>query len=192
MLDCPSCGVANGLDASDREDGPCRQCEGAVPFPSIDDDEIKSCYSCLRAGRAAITKDTELGMVSWEQAFEGVTHGLPGLDRPDFEMVPKEDGWVGARLPQEVMFELLRMPTYSSIQGERWQFCCRQPMVFVGEWSREEFNRRATDNNGRRLFDEIVQQSVPGLWEDQLHDITGIYVFRCPSCEKLTAHWDIA
>jgi uncharacterized protein CbrC (UPF0167 family) len=192
MLNCPSCGAPNGLDADDREDGTCHQCRATVPFPAIEDEEIKACYSCLRSGKAAITKDTELGMVSWEQAFEGVTHGIPGLDHPDFEMVPKEDDWVGARLPQEVMFELLRTPTYSSIQGERWQFCCRRPMVFIGEWSREEFGRRAPDGDGRRYFEEVVQDIVPGLWEDQLHDITGVYVFRCPSCDRVTAHWDIA
>ena len=31
-------------------------------------------------------------MISWEQAFEGITHGVPELNRTDFEMVPKEDG----------------------------------------------------------------------------------------------------
>jgi uncharacterized protein CbrC (UPF0167 family) len=193
MLDCPTCGTANGLDADDCEDGSCRNCQAIVPFPPLDnDEEIKACYTCLRAGKAAITKDTQLGMVSWEQAFEGVTHGIPGLNRTDFEMVPKADHWVGARLPHEVMFELLRMPTYRSIQGEQWQFCCRQPMVFIGEWSREEFARHAPHGDGRQYFDEIVQDNVPGLWEDELHDITGVYVFRCPSCKRVTAHWDIA
>src|SRR5690606_12048627 len=96
MLACPSCGTVNGLDADDREDISCRQCQAVVPFPDIDDDEIKVCYACLRAGKAAITKDTELGMVSWEQAFEGVTHGRPGLDRPDFETVSTDDDWAGA------------------------------------------------------------------------------------------------
>ena len=192
MWPCPACGTENGLDADDREDGLCRKCQATVPFPDLGDDEIKACYACLRVGNAAITKDTELGMISWEQAFAGVTHGRPGLERTDFELVPKQDDWVGARLPQETMFELLRTPTYSSIQGERWQFCCRRPMVFVGEWSREEFDRHAPDGDGRRCFVEIVQDIVPGLWEDQLHDITGVYVFRCPSCERVTAHWDLA
>jgi len=111
MRSCPACGTENGL-AANRKDGSCRQCQAAVPFPDLGDDEIKTCYACLRSGKAAITKDTELGMLSWEQAFEGVTHGVPGLDRTDFELVPKdEDDWVGARLPQEMMFELLRTPT---------------------------------------------------------------------------------
>lgn len=131
-------------------------------------------------------------MISWEQAVDGVTHGRPGLSRADFEMVPAEDDWAGARLPREMMLELLRTPTYVSLQGEQWQFCCGRPMVFLGAWSREEFARRAPDGDGRRLFDSIVQDVVPGLWEDALHDETGVYVFRCPKCERLTAHWDIA
>jgi uncharacterized protein CbrC (UPF0167 family) len=131
-------------------------------------------------------------MISWEQASQGVTQGIPGLNRSDFEMVPRGDDWVGARLPQEMMFELLRTPTYNSIQGERWQFCCQQPMVFLGEWSRDEFCKRAPEGNGKRLFERIVRDPVPRLWEDDLHDITGVYVFECRSCDRLTAHWDIA
>jgi uncharacterized protein CbrC (UPF0167 family) len=192
ILKCPSCGVPNGLDADNREDGTCRQCQAAIPFPDVGDDEIAACYGCLRAGRAALTKDTELGMISWEQAFEGVTHGPVNLPCTDFELVQRDDNWFGARLPLEMMFELLRTPTYSTIQGERWQFCCRRPMVYLGAWTRDEFSRRSTDGNGRALFDQIVQSNVPGLWEERLHDVTGVYVFRCPSCRRLTAHWDIA
>jgi len=58
-------------------------------------------------------------------------------------------------------------------------------MVFVGEWSRDEFSSRAPDGDGRRFFYEIVQEPEPGLWEDELHDVTGIYVFRCPKCGKV-------
>jgi uncharacterized protein CbrC (UPF0167 family) len=192
IIKCSTCGTENGLDAADRENGTCHKCDSNVPFPNFDDEQIKVCYDCLRAGKAAITKGTELGMISWEHAIEGMTHGLPGLNHPDFEMVSGESDWIRARLPQDVMLEMLRTPTYSSIQGEEWQFCCKQPMVFIGEWSREEFSRRAQDGDGQRFFEQIVQSPVPGLWEDRLHDITGVYVFRCPLCERVTAHWDLA
>lgn len=191
MVACPKCSAENGLDASDRVDMPCRRCGCSLEFPLVDEC-VLTCYECLRSGRAAITKDTELGMVSWEQAFEGVTHGIPELDRDDFEMVSKAGGWVGARLPRDVMNELLRTPTYLSIQGERWQFCCKLPMTFVGTWDRAEFSRRAPDHDGRRYFEQTVQDVVPGLWEDELHDETGVYVFQCRHCRRETAHWDIA
>ncbi len=189
---CPSCDATTGVSAGDCEATVCSRCSAAVPFLAVPEGEVAACYACLRQGRAALTKDTVLGMVSWEQALEGVTHGIPGLSRSDFEMVPKEDGWVGARLPTTTMFELLRTPTYASIQGDLWQFCCRAPMIFVGSWTREDFTRNAKDQDGRRLFDEIVQERIPGLWEDELHDETGIYVFRCADCRRQTAHWDIA
>lgn len=192
ILPCPTCGTENGLDTSERNSTSCRNCHSTVPFPRLKKGEIRACYSCLRAGKAAITKYTELGMISWEQAFEGVTHGVPGLNGTDFEMVPQEDDWVGAKLPKEHMYELLRTPNYSTIQGERWQFCCQQPMVFVGEWDREMFSRNAPDRDGRRFFEEIVQDNMEGLWEDDLHDETGVYVFRCRVCHRMTAHWDIA
>ena len=143
MRDCPTCGTSNGLDTSDAESIDCRACRALVVFPDLPD-QILSCYSCLRTGRAAIAKDTELGMVSWEQAFEGVTHGSPGLRHPDFDLVAKDDSdWIGARLPESTMWELLRTPTYLTTQGNRWLFCCRAPMVFVGSWSRDQFTRQA-------------------------------------------------
>ncbi len=186
---CPSCSTENGLDANDRADRPCRVCKQTVPFPDLGETEIKACYACLRSGKAAITKDTELGMISWEQAFEGITHGLPGLIRDDFEMVATDDDWVGARLPQGMMFELLRTPNYDTIQGECWQFCCQQPMVFVGEWNHAEFSRRSPDGDGWSYFEKIVQNCGPDLWDSKLQYI-GFYVFRCNSCGRLTAHWD--
>jgi uncharacterized protein CbrC (UPF0167 family) len=193
---CESCGTENGMDASDRKDVSCRRCGQAIPFPSVSG--LIVCYSCLRAGKAAITKMTELGMISWKQAFEGITHGRPGLSHPDFQLVPtdsldpRDSDWVRARLPQDAMFELLRTPTYTTIQGESWQFCCRLPMVFVGQCSRAQFTARAPDGDGEAFFRRVVQDVVPGLWEDKLHDVTGVYVFRCQKCQRLTAHWDLA
>jgi len=195
IIDCPSCGTCNALDASDRQSTECRSCGLPVPFPLNDGDEIRCCYDCLRSGKAAYTQDTVLGMITWEHAQSGVTHGVPGvLKRDDFEVVPSGagEGWTCVRVPTELLLELTRTPTYSTIQGERWQFCCRRPMIYLGSWSRDEFTRRAPDGDGKAFFTKIVQNPVEGLWEDRLHDITGVYVFRCGDCGTLTAHWDIA
>jgi hypothetical protein len=50
-----------------------------------------------------MTKDTEFGMVSWDQAFRGVTHGVPGLWTDQFEVVPidPDRDWNGVRIPSE-------------------------------------------------------------------------------------------
>ena len=193
MVKCDHCGAMNGLDASDRDDGTCFSCGSEIPFPlPKDEEEIVICYDCLREGKGSITKDTELGMISWEQTYSSVTHGIPGLEHSDFEMVPTDSDWVGAKLDKEIMYELLRTPTFITIQGEVWQFCCRRPMVFIGSWSRHEFTEHAEDGDGKALFKSIVQGEVPGLWEDQLHDETGIYVFECKQCGAKRATWDLA
>ena len=131
-------------------------------------------------------------MVSWEHAVEGLTHGVPGLNRPDFEMVATGSDWVRARLDKDVLFELIRTPTYWTIQGDHWLFCCKRPMVFVGAWSREQFSARAPDGNGKAFLASVIGEDVDGLWEDELHDDTGIYVFSCQVCRQLKGHWDIA
>lgn len=189
---CISCDMENWLDADDRVGISCRSCARSVEFPFAGDDEVRICYRCLRLGRAAITKDTEFGMVSWEQGLSGVTHGVPGLKTDKFPLVDNGDGWYGAVIPVQHLVELLRTPTPSTIQGETWQFCCHQPMKFLGRWSRVNLSHFAPDGDGRAYLDRLLGEHVPGLWEDELHDVTGIYVYRCFSCRRESATWDIA
>lgn len=108
VLKCTSCGKENGLDADDRCDGNCHACGSGVTFPPIPEERILCCYPCLRAGRAAITKDTVFGMISFDQVVEGLTHGIPGLRQSDFETVKTDSGWNRVRLPQQMMLELVR------------------------------------------------------------------------------------
>jgi len=96
IVPCPSCRTENGLDAFEGKPQACRDCKSVITFPLPRRARAITCYACLRAGRAAMTKDTVLGMISWDQAFEGLTHGRPRLSRPDFEMVPTESDWVRA------------------------------------------------------------------------------------------------
>ena len=193
IVACPSCGTETSLDADDKTEANCESCSRPISFPEVSGGgELVACYRCLRTGRAALTKDTILGMVRWEDAQRGITHGRPGLGTTDFEIIPKEDDWVAAKVPRDDLLELVRTPTYHTIQGDQWQFCCRRPMTFIGKWDRDDFERNAPDGNGEAFFQEIVQDIVDGLWADELHDETGIYVFRCKKCGRLTAHWDIA
>src|SRR5262249_8580338 len=154
----------------------------------------KTCYTCLRAGKVAITKNTEFGMVSYNQVIAGVTNGVPGLRQDQFESVvidpdpdfPDEE-WVGVRLPEEIMLELIRTPTYGSWQGECWLFCCRYPMTFVGEWNCDEFDQHSADGNGEQLFYSVVEGVPEDTW-DALGVGLSAYVFECKRCGKLRAH----
>lgn len=104
LVACQHCATENELEVASSATsyhvgGACQHCSS--PLPS---GKGLVCYSCLRAGRAWITKNTELGMVSREQALAGMTHGVPGLDHPDFELVPRDEvGWVTTPLPPELL-----------------------------------------------------------------------------------------
>ena len=105
---CPVCNSERALDAHSRAGRVCETCEDRLEFPDLGRSAVLTCYACLRAGRAAMTKDTELGMIrnTKTRCAGSLTVSLD-LDRVDFELVPKGDGWVGVRLPPPVMLELL-------------------------------------------------------------------------------------
>lgn len=182
ILPCPDCGKTNGLDADDGEDGSCRSCRAIVPFPEVAGNTLVICYACLRAGQAALTKDTTAGMLSWEEALDAAAPSDSAAESQQH----------GADDHPEALPELLRTPGYVSIQGERWELCCERPMIYLGQWTQAEFDAAAPDGDGQALFDDIVQEPEDDLWEDDLHDSAGIYVFRCGACGRKTANWDVA
>ncbi|NLS91903.1 MAG: CbrC family protein [Planctomycetaceae bacterium] len=193
MIPCSVCGVVNALDIDSKASIRCRECGETITFPAsvVDRKEPKTCYQCLRAGKVALTKDTEFGMVSWDQAFSGVTNGIPGLQQDQFEsvMINAEEDWVGVKLPQDIMFELLRTPKYRTWQGERWLFCCRYPMTYLGEWHHDQFNQRASDGNGESLYYAALEDVPDDTWDSLGHAVNA-YVFECKQCGRLRAHWD--
>ncbi len=194
VLACDACGAENGLHVSDRQAQDCHDCGRRVEWPGIPEtEEVLVCFSCLRDGKAAITSDTELGMVSFEQAVEGLTHGLPGLATADYELVETDSDWVRARLDSDIMFELLRTPNFLTWQGERWMFCCGRPMVYTDRWLQKRFFDEAGDEGAEALYDSLVDMPYPPPWDwDQpAAEDFGVYMFRCDACGKRRGYWDI-
>jgi uncharacterized protein CbrC (UPF0167 family) len=193
---CPGCATERALDADDRADGRCGACGGSVPFPLIEEAEkIRACYACLRAGRAALTKDTELGMVTWELARQGRTHGVPGLQRADFRLVPSGEGsdWMQALVPAETLLELVRTPAWHSWQGEVWRFCCRHPMIYLGTWDAGDFAQRSPSADGGEYFRATVEEPEDWAWRHiDSPDIGGPYMFRCDTCGRISGYWDLS
>lgn len=194
IVPCPACLIENGWKVEAKASANCRRCGSFIPFPEAvaTKKEPKICYTCLRAGKAALTKDTEFGMITFEQAFTGITHGVPGLQQNQFEAVVlnAEENWIGVRMPQAAMFELLRTPTYSTWQGECWLFCCQYPMTFVGQWQREQFEERAPGGSAEKLYYSAVEGVEPDSW-DTLGSVINAYVFECKRCGKLRGHYDL-
>ncbi|MEW4567811.1 CbrC family protein [Tautonia sp. JC769] len=193
---CSSCGAAVGHYFEARRDVPCRACGTTMAFPEAlrEKKRLLACYDCLRAGKAAIGKDTEFGAVCWEEAAQGVTHGVPGLRTEQFERVPiePEEDWYGVRIPGEHLWELLRTPRFHSWQGERWLFCCREPMAYLGGWQDALESLRPEDPAAffDAMFDPDDEARAWGFESFEPGHSSCLYVYRCRTCDRRRATWD--
>jgi uncharacterized protein CbrC (UPF0167 family) len=169
ILACPACGVDNDLNAHDRADAVCRSCGTGIPFPASLKDlkNLYICYECLRGGKGAMTKDTELGAVSGEQAVKGVTHGVP----------------------HEHLFELLRTPTFHSWQGGCWLFCCKRPMTYLGGWD------SVNPDDPKAFLESALEadkKTRDWVWDSVCNErgSVSVYILHCMSCGRHRATWD--
>lgn len=190
---CPYCESKNVFACDSVEDVSCFHCQKLVKHPLGDNDEsdLIACYYCLRAGELSKPKDTEFGLIAWEQSRSGVTHGVPHLQQSQFEsvLIDREENWIGVKLQRRSIFELLHTPTYTTWQGECWLFCCQTPMTFLGEWTPERFEERSPHGDGASFFYSVIEPREDGLWEGVGQGLC-VYVFECKACRKVRANYD--
>jgi uncharacterized protein CbrC (UPF0167 family) len=188
---------AVAAEGHDQRAKTCPHCHMVVDGYRLGDDPA-ICYPCLRLGRAALTKDTEFGMVRWSDAAQGRTHGVPGLTRthPGFSSSePNPDGWVAVNIPPIVLQELVRTPTYRTCQGERWLFCCATTMLYCGEWTKTDLADHTPANPEAALID-VFEGAQPWMWNQvpdnpQHHTGWGFYAFECELCNRMRGHFDM-
>ncbi|NUR70842.1 MAG: hypothetical protein HOU81_08470 [Hamadaea sp.] len=195
---CNGCGSPTAIssDAHSLAEASCPRCSRTLAAHPLSEDQLV-CTSCLSAGRAAFTKDTEFGMVRWEDAVAGRTHGVPGLSSAGgLATVPAEDGWTSVLVDPEVLLELVRTPTYITWQGEQWLFCCQRPMTFIGEWSQQELAQHS-DGDLASTFLVVFDDAQPWVLEYMPASPTvntdwGFYAFRCRHCDRVRGHFDMS
>jgi uncharacterized protein CbrC (UPF0167 family) len=187
VVECGKCKKQTVVDADDRST-PCHLCEHTNSVSL--GDEAFACYRCLRDGRAALTTDTELGMICWADAERGSTHGLPDGD-PNGE-------WRRRPVDPARMRELLSTPNYTTWQGEGWLFdgdC--NPMPYLGCYGRKEFAESRSDRDAKAAFlaaigpDSEAEQLWEGVGPDSSRTLVCVYVFADPS-GSLRAHYDFS
>ena len=61
-------------------------------------------------------------------------------------------------------------------------------MTFVGEWTQSDFDSKAVDGDGEKLFNSLDEVPLNG-W-DALGNTFAVYVFECKRCGKLRSHYD--
>lgn len=194
LFPCPHCGQENCRNAHVDKNLPCRSCGVNFIFPRTFKDRVSFCYSCLRSGRAPQGKDTEFGSVGWEYALQGITHGIPGLETDEFEMVITDphpdpsDEWRGIRAPREDLFELLRTPDFLSWQDTVWLFCCRRPMTYLGIWVNVA-NTPHAEHLGDAYLNEVFESAGWGPLVEQhreglLVQDPEVYTYHCKVCGR--------
>jgi hypothetical protein len=86
ILPCPRCDREIAFDTGLGKQTACPHCHTshALPsFPRTESRQILVCYACLRAGQAAIDRDTFVGIVAWEPAQSGHTMEMPIEPAPE-------------------------------------------------------------------------------------------------------------
>jgi len=194
---CPACGAENGLSTRARADVACRACGSTVPFPEAlrAKKQMLVCYRCLRAGKAAITKDTEFGAVGADEAFTGMTDAHPAPPTDQFELIAvdieDDEPWYRARIPGEHLWELLRTPTMSTWQGERWLFCCQRPMSYLGGY--EAVPERVRPDDSVAFVESLFgpEDEVAG-WIGEAVDAgnVSLYLYQCKACDRHRTTFD--
>lgn len=216
ILSCGSCASDTAAGVDGREQ-PCYACGQSVAAPHPVEGE-HACWQCLRSGRWSSIIDTEAGMVRWEDAMRGRTHGMPFAAHPTVFVVggsgteemahshapsvsgfatsePNDDGWRGVLIPSDILLELVRTPRYVTWQGERWLFHCQRAMRYIGRWGKLQFGAAAADGDGRALAFAAADLNAE-TWDYGLADQPSsnssvtVYMFRCTQCGEHRGHWD--
>jgi len=179
---CPGCAGSARVDVR-RRSAACATCgrtaalrEGLATDPVVLH-SVYACADCLKAGRWVQSVVTERGVLAWQD------DGIPAFDPP------------ASPGDRAALAELLRTPLYDTWQGECWLFCHDRPMVFLGQWGREDFEH-FRPGAGFEALAQLVPDACPSaLWESGLGGLgrdgeAAVYVFRCARCDRLRAHSD--
>ena len=187
-------------DADIDKPGACSHCSKARPILFGG-----SCYACFRSGMGSHAIDTEYGMVRPEDAVNGHTHGIP-LDPqnlPDLPLIAHavdpefpDERWYSVQFAAADLLELTRTPSYHTWQGERWLFCCNKPSIFLGCIDSDQLTEIAAASEASReaTIANLLSASMdvaPRLLTSMVDGTGSLYLFRCQSCSRLRAHFDM-
>lgn len=180
-------------EAAIEANGRCEVCGQGAQFLFA-----SACYACFRAGIDSYVVDTELGMVTVEDAAQGRTHGLPlssRADLPGWVLVPhadaaasdpqQEEQWYHVCVDSQHLLELLRTPKYITWQGERWLFCCKRPSVFLGPLEAGMSCQELVEM--LEVTSDEAAELEPGISSGAVCT----YAFQCPTCGRRRAHYDM-
>ena len=190
VVNCPYCNKKNYMDCGEDDIGKCQSCNNLIlKDPNA---ERLITYAELRAGLGLITKDTEIGMISEVELESGWSHGNPNPDFLKGYEIRKdpttEDGWYQAKIDKNDAYELLRTPDYETWQGDCWQFYDGKPMIYIGEWSAEDFD----SNKGNKTLEEFYITVLGPDFRDAIDYADSVckYIFQSQDGKVYKGHFD--
>ena len=106
-----------------------------------------------------------------------------------------DEHWYSVEFPSADLIELVRTPSYSTWQGERWLFCCNRPSVFIGCMSLAGLSALASaiDRGPVDLVAAMTGCSASeakGTLAAIANERVRLYAFRCTGCEGFRATWN--
>ncbi len=182
---CPSCEAENRFNCGANEIGTCKVCHSAVLSDPHADRLIS--YEEFRSGLGLITKDSEVGLFSeWDLDTEW-------SDR-DPEIVAEslqyyKLGWMREKISRDDIYELLRTPDYETWQGDHWLFHDEKPMIFVGEWTNDDFLAHKGEQTLEDFYISVFGQEFRDIVEGA--DDVCKYVFQSQDGRVFRGHYDI-
>lgn len=152
------------------------------------------CYQCLHDGRFGFPHDTEVGFFLDESGLR--SWNSPTEERRIFTVAPSgevvgEDQFqskTNQKLIRDGAVEELRnTPNIITWNEISWPVCCRDFMVYLGNWAPKDFTEHAPDRDGKRLFLEIIETEYHRIWPSDIQKEWSIccYVFQCLHCKSL-------
>lgn len=159
-------------------------------------------YFSNAAANAAFTDQPCQFCSSVKECLEGVYFDSPDIRSVCFECLKRKKAsvpippYVKKQISQnepEKTALLMQTPPVPWVQYNDWPVCCDDYMRYIGEWTREDFQKEAADGDGIGLLRMILRgdqlsrtDDFEALW-DSIGDDTVVFVFRCLICGKLTA-----
>lgn len=148
-------------------------------FELQDSNEI-GCAQCLHEGHFGFFHVTEAGYI------------VEGKLIHSFDDEPPETFSADEIVPPESVEELWRTPDFPTWNEVEWPVCCRDFMVFLGEWKPADFKQQGAPAP-RDLFLAMTDPDCHGLWppdQDPEDWWVTLFAFRCAGCGKLVGKID--
>jgi len=160
--------------------GICSLCGREDRCFELQDSPQIGCVQCLHEGRFGFFHVTEAGYVVDGTLIHSFDDEPPEALSPD-EIVAAES-----------VRELWRTPDFPTWNEVAWPVCCRDFMVFLGEWKPADFKQQGAPSP-RDLFLAMTDPECHALWppdQDPEDWWVTCFAFRCPVCGGLVGKVD--